>query len=90
MIKTRYCPINDNGPDKLNAARIVVNGNKVEHWLNGYMIVEYERGMPAWRERVARSKFKPVNGFGEAPEGRILLQDHGNLVFFRNIKIREY
>lgn len=85
-------PINkhDNGPGIWNTAKIVVNGNKVQHWLNGYMTVEYERGTPAWRELVAKSKFKPVKGFGEAAEGRILLQDHGNKVIFRNIKIREF
>jgi len=80
----------DNGPDKWNRAKIIVNGNKVQHWLNGLLTVEYERSTPAWRELVATSKFKPVKGFGETVEGRILLQDHGNKVSFKNIKIKEY
>jgi hypothetical protein len=53
------------------------------------MTVEYERGTKIWRDLVATSKFKTVPGFGEVKEGRILLQDHGGAVFFRNLKIRE-
>ena len=79
----------DNGPDKWNTARIVVRGNKVEHWLNGRKTVEFTRGNDEWKATVAKSKFKSSPGFGEKPEGRILLQDHGNKVSFRNIKIRE-
>jgi hypothetical protein len=79
----------DNGEDVWNHATIIVNGNKVQHWLNGQMTVEYERGNDAWRELVATSKFKGSPGFGEVQEGRILLQDHGNLVYFKNIKIKE-
>jgi hypothetical protein len=79
----------DNGADQWNRAIIIVNGNKVQHWLNGFMTVEYERSTPAWKELVATSKFKSIKGFGEAAEGRILLQDHGDKVSFKNIKIRE-
>lgn len=79
----------DNGSNQWNRATIIVNGNKVQHWLNGFLTVEYERSTPEWRELVETSKFKPVNGFGEAAEGRILLQDHGNAVSFKNIKIKE-
>jgi len=79
----------DNGEDVWNTAKIVVNGNKVQHWLNGQITVEYERGNAAWKELVAKSKFKDLDGFGEVEEGRILLQDHGNMVSFKNIKIRE-
>lgn len=79
----------DFGFDKWNNAKIIVNGNKVQHWLNGQMTVEYERGNDAWRELVKKSKFKDSPGFGEVKEGRILLQDHGNFVSFKNIKIRE-
>lgn len=79
----------DKGFDNWNTARIVVNGNKVQHWLNGQMTVEYERGNDKWRELVATSKFKTSPGFGEVKEGRILLQDHGNVVAYKNIKIRE-
>jgi hypothetical protein len=79
----------DNGPNNWNRAEIIVKGNKVQHWLNGQITVEYERGNDAWRALVATSKFKDSPGFGEVKEGRILLQDHGNLVSFKNIKIRE-
>ncbi len=79
----------DNGPDKWNTAKIVVRGNKVEHWLNGQMTVEYTRGNDEWKETVAKSKFKSSPGFGERPEGRILIQDHGNKVSYKNIKIKE-
>jgi hypothetical protein len=53
------------------------------------MTVEYDRGTTAWKELVATSKFKNSPGFGEVAEGRLLLQDHGNVVSFKNIKIRE-
>jgi hypothetical protein len=79
----------DNGADVWNRGSIIVNGNKVQHWLNGQMTVEYERGNEAWKELVETSKYKSFPGFGEVEEGRILLQDHGNLVSFKNIKIRE-
>jgi len=79
----------DKGFDNWNTARIIVNGNKVQHWLNGQMTVEYERRNDKGRELVATSKFKTSPGFGEVNEGRILLQDHGNVVAFKNIKIRE-
>ena len=79
----------DNGAGMWNRARIVVKGNSVEHWLNNQMTVKYERGTDEWREMVANSKFKGVEGFGEAESGRILLQDHNTVVSFRSIKIKE-
>jgi hypothetical protein len=78
-----------NGPGKWNRARIVVNGSKVEHYLNGCKIVDYERGTQEWRALVAYSKYKDWPAFGENRDGNILLQDHGNAVSFCNIKILE-
>jgi hypothetical protein len=76
-----------NGTGRWNRARIVVNGNRVEHYLNGCKIVEYERSTQEWRALVAYSKYKDWPYFGENREGNILLQDHGNAVSFCNIKI---
>lgn len=62
---------------------------KCEHWMNGAKYVEYEIGTAEWDAKVAASKFKDKPGFGKAAKGHICLQDHGNVVAFRNIKIRE-
>ena len=71
-----------------NTARIISRGNKVEHWLNGIRVLQYERGSAAFETLVADSKYKAINRFGLHQKGRILLQDHGDRVYFRNIKIR--
>lgn len=70
-----------------NRAKIVVKGNHVEHWLNDVLVVEYERNNQMFDALVAYSKYKEYEGFGNWEKGHILLQDHGNEVHFRNIKI---
>lgn len=78
-----------NGTGSWNRARIEVEGSKVSHYLNGVKIVEYERGTQMWKALVAYSKYRDWPEFGEAESGHILLQDHGDEVSFRNIKIKE-
>jgi hypothetical protein len=72
-----------------NHARILSQGKHVEFWLNGEKTVEFERGSAAFRETVALSKFKNIPNFGEWADGHVLLQEHGSVASFRNVKIRE-
>ena len=71
-----------------NAARILVRGNHVEHWLNGKKLFSYELGSADWAARVAASKFRSMPNYGKAADGFIALQDHGDKVEFRNIRIK--
>lgn len=72
-----------------NTAVIVVKDNHVEHWLNGVKLLEYERKNQMWQALVNYSKFCDWPNFGNAAEGNILLQDHGDEVWFKNVKIKE-
>jgi len=71
-----------------NESQIISKGSYVEHWLNGKKILEYDRGSDDFKEKIAASKFKNVPGYGMISEGLILLQDHGSIIHFRNIKIK--
>jgi len=74
---------------EFNESRIVVSGTRVEHWLNGTRVLQYELETPALKAAVADSKFKDVARFGTRQKGHILLQDHGDQVWYRNIRIRQ-
>ena len=86
------------GPGEWNTGMVVSKGAKVEHWLNGVKVLEYERGSEAFRTAVQVSKYKDwgvaadgsAQPWGEIPEGRLLLQDHGDsTVSFCNLKVKE-
>lgn len=71
-----------------NLAEIKFTGAKIEHWLNGVKVSESSYGDDAWKKKVAASKFKQWPMFGTASSGHIALQDHGDQVWYRNIKIK--
>lgn len=71
-----------------NHAKIVARGRDVTHWLNGIKVLSYKRGSKDFEDRKAKTKFKDWEGYGVLPAGHILLTDHGDTVYFKNIKIR--
>lgn len=71
-----------------NAIRLIVEGPHVEHWMNGVKLLEYELWSPDWEARVKASKFNAWSGYGRARRGHIVLQDHGDAVSYRNIRIK--
>lgn len=73
-----------------NTATIYAKNNQIEHWLNGQKVLGYTRKSPEYRQLVAASKYAKWPGFGELEKGHILLQDHGNTVHFKNIKIQKF
>lgn len=72
-----------------NSAKLMVNNGKVEHWLNGKKVVEYQIGSPEWQEQFNNSKFTKWPNYGINEVGHIALQDHGDKVWFRNVRIRK-
>jgi hypothetical protein len=73
---------------EFNQSRIVVSGNHVEHWLNGTRVLQYELGSAAVQAAIEKSKFKGIERFGKPQKGHILLQDHGDRVWYRSIRIK--
>jgi 3-keto-disaccharide hydrolase len=81
---------NFKGVGKWNNARIVVKGGHVEHWLNHIKVVEFDRYSQMFKALVEKSKYEKWENFGRLPEGLILLQDHGDKVSYKSIKVREF
>jgi cytochrome c len=88
MIACKYVTVNPSG--EWNQARLVIRDNQVEHWLNGRKVVSFKIHDPSWKKRIAQSKFKDMPFFGTGRKGHIALQDHGDKVWYRNIKIRTF
>ncbi|MDO3381252.1 family 16 glycoside hydrolase [Gilvimarinus algae] len=86
LIKAKFVTVLPAG--EWNRTRLVVNNGHVEHWLNGYRLVSTEMFTPEWDALVAASKFGDWNSFAKTPGGQIVLQDHGDKVWFRNIKLK--
>jgi len=78
-----------NPPGEWNSSKIVARGTKFEHWLNGVKVLEMDTSTEEWKASHAKSKFKDVPKFAQNAKGRIMLQDHGDEIRFRNLTIRE-
>lgn len=76
--------------DEWNTAKIVVRGDHVEHWLNDVRVVEYTLGSPEWTGQVKESKFGDLAEYGRMKSGRLVLQDHGNAVSFRKVRVKRH
>ena len=87
MIETKYVTVKPAG--EWNQIRLVSNNGVIEHWQNGHMVVRYDNTSDEWVEMIKNSKFKDMPAFGKSSSGFVTLQDHGDPVFFKNIKIRE-
>jgi hypothetical protein len=86
-----YAPLADvaRPAGQWNTARIVARGPKIQQFLNGELVAEYEIGSAEWKQRIAGSKFRDWADFAKPTRGHIALQDHGDRVMFRNLKIRK-
>ena len=87
MIECKYVVVKPAG--EWNQVRIVSNKGKVDFWLNGTNVVSFTMHNDQWKKMIANSKFKDMPDFGLAAKGHIALQDHGDKVWYRNIKIKE-
>lgn len=76
-------------PGEFNESKLIVNNGHVEHWLNGEKVVEYQLWSDEWKAEMMASKFAKMEGYATAKKGKIGIQDHGNLIALRNIKIRK-
>jgi cytochrome c len=86
LIKSKFVTVLPAG--QWNRTRLVVNNGKIEHWLNGYKLVETDMNTGQWQQLINNSKFADWHNFAKTPGGHVLLQDHGDKVWFRNIKMR--
>ncbi len=87
MIASNALPLT-NPIGEWNSARLVFDGNKGQHWLNGKMVLEFDISTPQFAALFAKSKYKNIAGFSERRKGHVILQDHNDEVYFRSIKIR--
>lgn len=87
LIESRFVAANP--PGEWNRTRLVVHNGKIQHWLNGYKVVETEMWTPEWEAMIEGSKFADWEGFAQRGPGHIVLQDHGDKVWYRNIKLKQ-